>query len=191
MRGLTNNSLQGTAPSLPPLHSENIINGAKYIRKTRGDKLKISETFDMFIDKNDAFARSVLQGKTLENEASIAAWVRFSDGRMPCLRSLAFFCDALPPPVLCLSPSNWVPTLEYTVHFYNRPSIDSSSDVNHIRDEVYDKANREGFIRAEFKAKFLQNGLLAEDGELWDASGKIILARSRQYARLLSPQTPK
>jgi hypothetical protein len=189
MRGLTNNSLQGTAPSLPPLHSENIINGAKYIRKTRGDKLKISETFDMYIDKNDAFARSVLQGKTLENEASIAAWVRFSDGRMPCLRSLAFFCDALPPPVLCLSPSNWVPTLEYTVHFYNRPSIDSSSDVNHIRDEVYDKANREGFIRAEFKAKFLQNGLLAEDGELWDASGKVLLARSRQYARLLSPPT--
>lgn len=186
MRGLTNDSLNGLSPSLPPLHSENIVNGNKFIRKTTGDKLKISSTFDMFIDKNDPFARSVLQGKTLDNEASIAAWVRFSDGRKPCLRSLAFFSDALPPPVLCLTSSSWVPTVELTVQFYNRPVIDNN-ETNHISDEIYEKARIEGFIRAAFKTTLLKNGLVSEDGELWDAAGKVLLAKSRQYARLLSP----
>ena len=78
-----------------------------------------------------------------------------------------------------------------TVHFYNRPTIDNNNETNHISDEIYEKARKEGFIRAAFKTTFLKNGLLAEDGELWDAHGKVLLARSRQYARLLSPAPPK
>lgn len=189
MKGLTNNFLHGEAPAIPPLHSENLINGSKFVRKTVGDKLKISKTFDMLVDLQDPFARSVLKGKILEKEASLNAWIRFSDGRKPCLRSLAFFCDALPPPVLCLAPSNWVPTIEFTVHFHNRPLavIDIDNESIHIKDEFYDNAKKEGYIRANFKATYLNNGLLTEDGEIWDASGKILLARSRQYARLLSP----
>ena len=189
MKGLTNVLLHGQAPDLPPLHSDNLINGSKFVRKTVGDKLKISKTFDMLVDAQDPFARSVLKGKTLEKEASLNAWIRFSDGRKPCLRSLAFFADALPPPVLCLAPSNWVPTIELTVHFHRRPEADIyiNNEPQHIRNEFYEKARTEGYLRANFKATYLNNGLLSEDGEIWDASGKVLLARSRQYARLLSP----
>jgi hypothetical protein len=193
MKGLTNKFLHEEAPLISPIHSNNIIDGSKFVRKTIGDKLKISNTFDMLIDSQDPFSRSVLKGKTLEKEASINAWIKFSDGRMPCLRSLAFFSDALPPPILCLAPSNWVPTIELTVHFHNRPQIeiDSNSNSNesqHIKDEFYDKARNEGYLRANFKATYCNNGLVTEDGKIWDASGKILLASSRQYARLLSPK---
>ena len=105
------------------------------------------------------------QPRAHTEHAELAAWVRLKDGRPPDARSLVFFADALPPPVLNLSlvSTPWVPTLELTVHVRARPAA--------------------GFLRAVFTTHALIEGYLEEDGELWDSEGKLV-AMSRQLARI-------
>jgi acyl-CoA thioesterase len=97
--------------------------------------------------------------------AELAGWARLRDGREPDTRSLLFFADAFPPPVLNLEAASarWVPTLELTVHVRRRPAP--------------------GWIRAVFRTRALIDGYLEEDGELFDESGALV-AMSRQLARL-------
>lgn len=94
-------------------------------------------------------------------EAVIKSWVRFADGRPPCVHSLALFADALAPPVFNVITPGWVPTIELTVHVRARP--------------------RGEWLRAVFRTRFLFGGLLEEDGELWDEGGQLV-ALSRQLA---------
>ena len=92
---------------------------------------------------------------------SVAGWVRLADGRDPDIISLALFADAYPPAVWAIAPSAWIPTLELTVHFRGRPAP--------------------GWLAGTFRTRFLVNGYLEEDGELWDSSGRLV-ALSRQLA---------
>jgi acyl-CoA thioesterase len=94
----------------------------------------------------------------------IGGWVRFADGRMPDLRSLALFADAFPPTVFNLGRHGWIPTIELTVHFRAKPSA--------------------GWLRAWFRSRFLVESHVEEDGEIWDSDGKLV-ALSRQLARVL------
>lgn len=94
----------------------------------------------------------------------IAGWIRFSDDRQPDVRSLPLFADAFPPPVFELGPAGWVPTIELTVHVWDRPAP--------------------GWLMARFATHVLVDGYLSEDGELWDGSGALV-AQSRQLAMLL------
>lgn len=91
-------------------------------------------------------------------------WIRFRDGRPPDLLSLAQFADAFPPPILDVIPASWVPTLELTVHLRAHP--------------------RPGWLRAVFSTRVLRDGLLEEDGELWDGNGDLV-AMSRQLATVI------
>ena len=91
-------------------------------------------------------------------------WIRFRDGRPPDLLSLALFADAFPPPILDVIPASWVPTLELTVHLRARPEP--------------------GWLRAVFRTRVLRDGLLEEDGELWDGNGDLV-AMSRQLATVI------
>jgi acyl-CoA thioesterase len=99
--------------------------------------------------------------------AEVRAWMRFADGRPPDVRSLAFFADALPPPVFHVVPPGWVPTIELTVHFRARPAP--------------------GWLAGVFRTRFVTRGYLEADGELWDETGELV-ALSRQLARL--PRAP-
>ncbi len=94
----------------------------------------------------------------------IDGWIRFRDGRPPDLLSLALFADAFPPPILDVIPASWVPTLELTVHLRARP--------------------KPGWLRAVFHTRVLRDGLLEEDGELWDGNGDLV-AMSRQLATVI------
>lgn len=97
--------------------------------------------------------------------AELGGWIRLRDGRAPDALSLAFFADALPPPVLNLSivTTRFVPTLELTVHVRARPAP--------------------GWLYAWFRTRALSHGYLESDGEIWDSSGQLV-AMSRQLARL-------
>ncbi|MBX3268715.1 MAG: thioesterase family protein [Sandaracinaceae bacterium] len=93
---------------------------------------------------------------------ALGGWIRLADGREPDPHVLLLFADAFPPPALNgVDARVWVPTIELTVHVRRRPSP--------------------GFVRAWFSTRFLIGGRLEEDGELWDASGRLV-ALSRQYA---------
>lgn len=101
--------------------------------------------------------------------AEVAGWIRFRDGRPVDSAGLVLFADAFPPSLYSLlGRVGWVPTLELTVHVRRRPAP--------------------GWVRARFRTSDLTNGMLVEDGELWDSSGALV-ARSRQLALLLPPGT--
>jgi acyl-CoA thioesterase len=120
---------------------------------------RIHERFDMRLDPAVGWPTGARSGS-----ARIAGWTRFADGRPPDVWSLVLFADAFPPAVFDAVPSGWVPTVELTVHLRARPEP--------------------GWLRAEFRTRVLRNGMLEEDGELWDESGQMV-AMSRQLALLL------
>ena len=85
----------------------------------------------------------------------------FKDGRPACLRSLGFFVDAFPPPVLNYEITKWVPTVELTVQFFRRPE-----NVNDL-------------LPVRFYNEFMENGMSSTLGEVYDSNGNL-LAVSRQ-----------
>jgi acyl-CoA thioesterase len=93
--------------------------------------------------------------------AELRGAIRFADHRPLDVRSLALFADAFPPPIFDVIPMNWVPTLELTVHFRGKPQGD--------------------WLHSVFRTRFLFDGLLEEDGEIWDERGNLC-ALSRQLA---------
>lgn len=99
------------------------------------------------------------------SRAEVSGWIRFSDGRPVDTKGLVLFADAFPPSLFSLfGPVGWIPTLELTVHVRRQPTP--------------------GWIRAQFSTEDLHNGLLIENGQLWDESGQLV-AQCRQLALLL------
>jgi acyl-CoA thioesterase len=95
--------------------------------------------------------------------AEMAGWIRLKDGRRPDPHSLVMFADSFPPTVFNLFTAKWVPTLELTVHVRGRPAP--------------------GWVQCRFQTRYLINGYLEEDGEIWDETGTLV-ALSRQLARI-------
>jgi hypothetical protein len=93
----------------------------------------------------------------------MCGWIRFVDGREADCRSTAIFADSFPPTVFNVGPAAWVPTLELTVHIRGRPAP--------------------GWLQCRFQTRYLINGYLEEDGEVWDSRGQLV-AQSRQLAQI-------
>jgi acyl-CoA thioesterase len=104
-------------------------------------------------------------GRAGESEPfEITGWIRLADGSPPDPLSLLTFADAYPPTLLGSVAHGWVPTLELTVHVRGRPAP--------------------GWLLGTFRTRFLMDGVLEEDGELWDADRRPV-ALSRQLALVL------
>lgn len=94
--------------------------------------------------------------------AWVEGWLAFADGRPVDTLALLLAVDAFPPPVFNIDiPAGWVPTVELTAHVRGIPAP--------------------GPVRCRFHTEFVQNGFLQEDGEVWDAAGRLV-AQSRQLA---------
>lgn len=103
-----------------------------------------------------------LRGGSRTGRALIRGWFAFRDGRPIDSLALLLASDAFPPAVFNLDvATNWVPTVELTVHVRAIPAP--------------------GPVQCSFETRYLQNGLLEEDGEIWDSSG-VLVAQSRQLA---------
>lgn len=99
---------------------------------------------------------------TPSGTASMAGWMRFADERPADLLSLPLFADAFPPAVFNAGlPLTWVPTVQLTVHLRGRPAP--------------------GWLRGQFRTRLVAHGYLEEDGDVWDAQGRLV-AMSRQLA---------
>mmetsp|Transcript_28679 Transcript_28679/g.48164 ORF Transcript_28679/g.48164 Transcript_28679/m.48164 type:complete len:307 (-) Transcript_28679:1086-2006(-) len=165
MSGL--NHMQLSAPVLPP--PADCTDCSKIMKNALGNELNIVHNIQYNAPETDPLVKGLFRGEKVE-VASFSCWAKFTDNRAPCLRSLSFFCDAMPPPVLAIHRSNWVPTLEYTVHFWQRPS------------------DTDQWLRARFSTPVVVNSMLYTDGEMWSEDGKQLLATSRQLARVLTPR---
>ena len=63
----------------------------------------------------------------------------------------------------------WVPTVELTVHVRGTPAP--------------------GPLRVAFRCRFILDGLLDEEGEIWDSTGALV-AQSRQLSLMPRAVTP-
>lgn len=104
-------------------------------------------------------------------DTELRTWLGFADGSDPDVFSLPLFADALPPPLFRrVGFGGWVPTVELTVHLHRVPTP--------------------GLLRARFATRHVTGGLLHEDGELWDSSGRLV-ALSRQLAIIGGPPSAR
>lgn len=92
----------------------------------------------------------------------VAGWFAFVDETPIDAIGLLLVADAFPPPVFNTElPVAWVPTVELTVHVRGIPAP--------------------GPLRCVFRSRFIHDGLLDEEGEVWDSAGTLV-AQSRQLA---------
>lgn len=146
----------GAPPDLPPPEACPTARGTMPGRASAA----IVERFDLrFHPATLGWARDAPTGR-----AEVGGWIRFADGRDPDLLALVQIVDAFPPTVFDLGVTGWVPTLELTVHLRARPAP--------------------GWLRAWLSTRFLIDGYLEEDAEVYDADGALV-AQSRQLARLI------
>ena len=99
--------------------------------------------------------------------AALTGWISFKDDRPADPLSLLFFADAFPPALFDWLPEKvWLPTIELTVHVRGKPAP--------------------GPLRGVTRTRFLMDGYLEEDGELWDSSNRMV-AQSRQLGMVFRP----
>lgn len=114
--------------------------------------------FEERIHPEDAL---VLAGKP-SGVARIRGWFRLHDGEPLDRFTPLLVADAFPPAVFNAGlPLAWTPTLEMTTHIRSTPSTE--------------------WLRCIFTTRFVTDGFLEEDGEIWDENGRLV-ALSRQLA---------
>lgn len=175
------------APDLPPLSE--CVDGASMLRNlVQDDNWTIVNSVDFRAPSDSPYVRNFLSNQR-GTEALCECWVTFADGHIPCIRSLAFFSDGIPPCVLNLTPFAWVPTLEYGVHFWSAPVINPElTSLNAEQQQQLGYYAGKHWLRARFRSDHVINGTLYTDGELWSADGTTLLATSRQIARVFTPR---
>lgn len=108
-----------------------------------------------------------VKGSGAGEPLGLSGWIRFRDGSDPSVLALLAFADAFPPTVLGTLDVGWVPTIELTVQVRGRPAP--------------------GWVLGTVRTRFLVDGLLEEDVELWSEDGRL-LALGRQLAVVLPPR---
>ncbi len=105
-----------------------------------------------------------------EQPLEIAGWLGLADARPIDTLSLAFFSDALFPPVLVGRTQPAVcPTVDLTVHFRSAPQRPATAGE---------------LCFARFQTGAVREGFFEEDGVIWAADGSV-LAHSRQLGILM------
>lgn len=148
------------------------MHGPTAIDATPPDVGQLSDLHDTPVDRSvvriaDRFEYRMREEKARgaagepSGTAHFDALIRFSDGREPDALCLPTVVDAFPPTVFQLGHYGWTPTLELTVHLRGRPAP--------------------GWLLCVLRTRFLERGILEEDAEVWDSSGRIV-ALSRQMA---------
>jgi acyl-CoA thioesterase len=90
-------------------------------------------------------------------------WIRFQNDRPWDTPAILLAADSFPPPVFASQGMiAWVPTIEFSVN------------IRHIPISPW--------LKCIFRTHFIHNGILEEDGEIWDENDELV-AVSRQIAQ--------
>ena len=99
---------------------------------------------------------------TVTGDPTVRGWFALAADEPIDAIALLLAADAFPPPIFNSGmPVAWVPTIELTVHIRGTPAP--------------------GPIRCAFRSRFIHDGLVDEEGEVWDSTGKLV-AQSRQLS---------
>ncbi len=99
----------------------------------------------------------------LAEQSELRGWIKFKDDRPFDAEALMLIADAFPPPIFVSQGMvAWVPTLELSVNIRNLPET--------------------RWLKCVFRSRFLNGGMVEEDGEIWDEAGELV-AISRQIAQ--------
>lgn len=140
MKGLT--KIDMVAPDLPPISE--CVDAMSLLRKKMGSFLTIAHQVELRVPKEDEFAKTLLAGQRGDT-AAVNGWGGFAGDRPLCLSSLCLLADCYPPPVLNVAQFAWVPTLEYTVHFWTHPpSLDLDTAIISANNETCNSSHTGG-----------------------------------------------
>ena len=130
---------------------------------TDGPKPALMEQIDVRMRPGDeGFRRGEPSGR-----AEMTGWFALADAEHVDVIGLLLVADAFPPPVFNAGlPVAWAPTVELTVHIRGVPMP--------------------GPLRCAFRSRFIHDGLLDAEGEVWDSTGTLV-CQSRQLA--LTPRS--
>lgn len=122
-------------------------------------KYELYDRMEVLLDPSTA---GWLSG-SLADTSEIKGWVKFREDRPFDLCSVLLVADAFPPPILASHGMvAWVPTIEFSVSVRSLPAT--------------------RWLKGVFRTTFVNNGILEEDGEVWDENGEIV-AICRQIAQ--------
>ena len=95
--------------------------------------------------------------------SELRGWIKFEKDRPYDAAALMLIADAFPPPIFVSQGMvAWAPTLEMSVNIRNLPAT--------------------RWLKCVFRSRFLNGGMVEEDGEIWDEAGELV-AISRQVAQ--------
>lgn len=118
----------------------------------------LMNNLDLRLHPDDAqFMQGAASGEPL-----IRGWLRLPDDEPIDVFGLLLATDAFPPTIFNANlPVAWTPTVELTAHIRAVPEP--------------------GWLRCRFSTRFISGGMMEEDGEVWDSTGRLV-AQSRQLA---------
>lgn len=153
--------LDGGPPDLPP--PEDCVGGPERAEGAAAEAPSFASQVEMRLHPDDVgFFRGEPSG-----EALVRGWFRLRNGEAMDAIALTCAIDAFPPTIFNLNlPVGWTPTLELTVHVRRRPAP--------------------GWLACAFTTRFVSDGVLEEDGEIWDSEGHLV-AQGRQLALVPRP----
>lgn len=144
--------VDASPPSLPPPDQ------CVAMAPASGGPPSFAAKVDLRLHPDDAgFLHGNASGK-----AQVRGWFRLRDDEPIDPIALLVAVDGFPPTIFNADlPVGWTPTVELTAHVRGIPAP--------------------GWLRCVFTTRFVTGGYLEEDGEVWDAAGRLI-AQSRQLA---------
>jgi len=137
-----------------------VITPVSEVPATGGHGIELRESVDQhYASGGEVFRRGDPDGSGCFN-----GWLKLRDGSDPDLLSLLLFADCMAPPVFTVYGAlHWVPTLELSVQLRAAPAP--------------------GPVQTRFRSRYMTDGIVEEDGEIWDSTGKLV-ALSRQTSKV-------